>query len=105
MEDIHAPILLITGGDDQLWPSDLLCENVITRLKEHNHPYYYEHINFPNAGHSLGVPGLPTTQSVVTPFGKGMKLLLGGNPKDNSQAQFEAWQKVKVFFTNYLSTS
>lgn len=105
VEDIHGPILLISGVDDQLWPADLLSEKVITRLKEHNHPYYYEHINFPKAGHSFVAPGLPTTQSVVSPFGKGMKLLLGGNPKDNSQAQFDAWQSVKVFFTKYLPTT
>ena len=105
VEDIHGPILLISGGDDQLWPADLLSEKVITRLKEHNHPYYYEHINFPKAGHSFVAPGLPTTQSVVSPFGKGMKLLLGGNPKDNSRAQFDAWQSVKVFFTKYLPTT
>ncbi|WP_432355581.1 acyl-CoA thioester hydrolase/BAAT C-terminal domain-containing protein [Sporosarcina sp. A2] len=105
VEEINGPILLITGGDDQLWPSDWLSEKVITRLKEHNHPYYYEHINFPRAGHSFGVPGLPTTQSVVSPFGKGMKLLLGGNTKDNSKAQFEAWQKVKGFFNKYLTSN
>ena len=104
VENIHGHILLISGGDDQLWPADLLSERVITRLKEHNHPYYYEHINFSKAGHSFMAPGLPTTQSVVSPFGKGMELLLGGNPKDISQAQFEAWKRVKGFFNNYLTT-
>lgn len=105
VENIQGPILLVSGGDDQLWPADWLSEKVINRLKEHNHPYSYEHINFPNAGHSFVVPGLPATQSVTSPFGPEMTLLLGGNTKDNSQAQFEAWQKVKVFFTKYLSSS
>ncbi|MFJ7935580.1 acyl-CoA thioesterase/bile acid-CoA:amino acid N-acyltransferase family protein [Sporosarcina sp. NPDC096371] len=104
VEDIHGPILLISGGDDQLWPSDLLSEKVINRLKKHNHPYYYEHINFPRAGHSFGVPGFPTTQSVMSPFVNG-KLLLGGTPKENSQAQFDAWQRVKDFFNKYLTIS
>lgn len=104
VEDIQGPVLLISGGDDWLWPADLLSEKVITRLKEHNHPYTYEHINFPNAGHSFGVPGFPTSQSVVSLFGNG-KLLLGGTPKDNSQAQFEAWENVKVFFNKYLTVS
>ncbi len=104
VENINGPILLISGGDDQLWPADLLSEKIITRLNERNHPYDYEHINYPKAGHSFVVPGLPTTQSVVSPFAGGMKLLLGGNPKDNSQAQFDAWEKVKVFFDKYLTT-
>lgn len=99
VEDIHGSILLISGGDDQLWPADLLSEKMITRLKEHDHPYYYAHINYPKAGHSFVVPGLPTTQSVVSTY------LLGGNPKDNSQAQFDAWQRMKVFFNKYLTAS
>lgn len=104
VEDIHGPILLISGGDDQLWPSDLLSEKMITRLREHNHPYCFEHINFPKAGHSFGAPGYPTTQSVVSPFGNG-KLLLGGTPKDNSQAQFSAWQKAVDFLSESLTSN
>lgn len=104
VEDIHGPILLISGGDDQLWPADLLSEKMIIRLREHNHPYCYEHINFPKAGHSFVAPGFPTTQSVVSPFGNG-KLLLGGTPKDNSQAQFDAWQRAVDFFSEFLTTS
>ncbi|HLR68836.1 MAG TPA: acyl-CoA thioesterase/bile acid-CoA:amino acid N-acyltransferase family protein [Virgibacillus sp.] len=104
VEDIHGPILLISGGDDQLWPADLMSERMITRLTEHNHPYYYEHFNFPKAGHAFVTPGFSTTQSVVSPFGNG-KLLFGGTPKDNSHAQFEAWQRTVDFFSEYLSTS
>lgn len=103
VEAIQGPVLLISGGDDQLWPADLLSEKVITRLRKYDHPYDYEHINFPKAGHSFVMPGLPTTQSVVSPFGKNMKLLLGGNPQDNSQAQYSAWQSVKAFFNKYLN--
>lgn len=101
VEHINGPVLLISGGDDQLWPADLLSETVISRLREHNHPYDYEHKNFPKAGHSFGIPGLPTTQSVVSPFGKGA-LLLGGTPKDNAHAQYAAWQIVKDFLKNNL---
>lgn len=101
VEHINGPILLISGGDDQLWPADILSEKVISRLREHDHPHSFEHIHFPRAGHAVGIPGLPTTQSVVSPFGKG-SLLLGGTPKDNAQAQYDAWKKVKEFFNAYL---
>lgn len=103
VEDIQGPILLISGGDDQLWPADFLSEKVITRLKEHNHPYNFEHINFPKAGHSFSAPGFPTTQSVMSPFGNG-KLLLGGTPKDNSQAQSDAWRRTVAFFNEALTS-
>lgn len=101
VENINGPILLISGGDDQLWPADLLCKKVITRLKEHRHPYYYKHINYPKAGHSFVIPGFPTSQSVTSPYGKG-SLLLGGTPKDNAQAQFDAWQRTVDFFREFL---
>lgn len=101
VEGIQGPILLISGGDDQLWPADLLSEKVMTRLSEHNHPYRYEHIHFPNAGHSFSPPGYPTSQSIMAPFGSG-KLLLGGTPKDNAEAQFDAWQRMIDFFSESL---
>lgn len=101
VEHINGPVLLISGGDDQLWPADVLSEKVMNRLRQHNHPYSYEHINFPKAGHSFGIPGFPTSQSVVSPFGNGA-LLLGGTPKDNAQAQSDAWEKVKKFFHTYF---
>lgn len=103
VEDIQGPILLISGGDDQLWPSDVLSEKVISRLKEHNHSYRYEHIQYPDAGHSFSVPGYSTAQSVITPFGSG-NLLLGGTPKDNAQAQFDAWYRMIGFFNDSLKT-
>lgn len=101
VENINGPILLISGGDDQLWPADILSEKVMTRLKEHNHPYFYKHINYPKAGHSFVIPGLPTTQSVISPYGNG-KLLLGGWPKVNSEAQFDAWSRTVEFFSESL---
>lgn len=102
VEDIQGPVLLISGGDDQLWPADVLSEKVISRLKEHNHSYHYEHINFPNAGHSFTAPGYSTAQSVTSAFG-GNKLLLGGTPKDNAQAQFDAWYRMIGFFNDSLN--
>lgn len=102
VENINGPILLISGGDDQLWPADLLSEKVIARLKRHKHPYFYKHINYPKAGHSFAVPGLPTSQSVTSPYGQG-SLLLGGTPKDNAYAQFDAWQRTVDFFRESLN--
>ncbi len=103
VENIQGSILLISGGDDQLWPADILSEKVIARLKKYNHPYNFKHINFPKAGHSFSAPGFPTTQSVMSPFGNG-KLILGGTPKDNSQAQFDAWRRTVVFFNETLTS-
>lgn len=101
VENSKGPILLISGGDDQLWPADLLSEQVINRLRRHGYPYDYRHINFPKAGHSFGVPGLPTSQATRTPYGNG-NLLLGGTPKDQATAQFDAWKSVVAFLKKSL---
>lgn len=102
VEKIQGPVLLISGADDQLWPADVLSERAINRLCENQHPFYYEHITFPYAGHAFGVPGLPTTRSTEVSFHHGRKLLLGGHPAENAQAQRAAWDKVKDFFTTHL---
>ena len=102
VEKINGPILLISGGDDQLWPSDWLSEKVINRLEKNNHPYTYKHLNYPKAGHSFAVPTLPTTTSTETSFGENVILKLGGTPKDNAHAQMDAWQQIKEFFSEAL---
>lgn len=104
VEEIQGPILLISGGDDQLWPADILSEKINNKLRDHSYRYRFEHINYPKAGHSFAAPGYPTTQSVVSQFGNG-KLLLGGTPKDNAQAQLDAWQKTVDFFSESLISS
>lgn len=102
VENIHGPVLFISGGEDQLWPSNILSDRAIERLKRNKHPFYYKHVTYPRAGHSFVTPGLPTTQSDETPFASGMKLLLGGNPQDIAAAQADAWQKARLFFEKYL---
>ena len=36
------------------------------------------------------------------PFSAGVKLSLGGTPKDNAHAGQDAWTKVKAFFKAHL---
>lgn len=98
VEKINGSVLLISGGDDQLWPADIFSEEIMTRLRNNRHPYSYEHVTYELAGHAFGVPGLPTTESTEVPFFQGKNLYLGGNPKENAAAQRDAWNRVKEFF-------
>lgn len=93
VENSNANILLVSGGDDQLWPSDLLCERVINRLKEKQYTYNVQHLTFKHAGHSIGIPGFPTTTSTVIPGW----LELGGTPHANAHAQYQSWAEIKLF--------
>lgn len=98
VENIKGSILLISGGDDQLWPADLLCQNIMNRLEKYNHPFIYKHLNLKKAGHAIGLPGFPTSTSLIAAG----NLLLGGTPQENAAAQFEAWEEVKKFFKTEL---
>ena len=43
VERICGPVLLISGTDDQLWPSTMMCEMITERLKVRCHQYAYKH--------------------------------------------------------------
>ncbi len=51
VESIQGVILLISGMQDHLWPSTLMSEQIMNRLKMKEFDYHYEHIKF-NSGHN-----------------------------------------------------
>jgi nucleolar protein 56 len=52
VENIDGPVVLVSGGDDGLWPSARLQGIAADRLDEHGHPNY-EHIVYEDAGHFI----------------------------------------------------
>ena len=44
VERIDGPVLLISGGDDAMWPSALMAGKVAARLAAHHHPYPVENL-------------------------------------------------------------
>lgn len=100
VEKASCPILLISGEDDQLWPSKRMAERIMERLKVHKYPYQYQHISYPNAGHRIKVPGLerssyePISEDTVTHE----ILQLGGTYEGNKAASEQSWGEVLEFF-------
>ena len=60
VENVKAPILLVSGKDDQTWPSTEFSEMIVKRLKKHNFKYDYKHIAVENAGHHVFLPDFIT---------------------------------------------
>src|SRR5690606_476792 len=56
VEKINGPILLLSGADDQIWPSGPQCEMIMQRLKQSRHPYVDRHVCYAGAGHFIN-PG------------------------------------------------
>lgn len=53
VENINAPILLLSAENDALWCSKQMGEHIIKRLQEKEFKYTYRHIVFPYASHIL----------------------------------------------------
>jgi acetyl esterase/lipase len=65
VEKTRGPILLVSGTDDQMWPSSELADIVLRRLEAHRHPFPFRHMKYPGAGHLILVPYWPLTVRAV----------------------------------------
>ncbi|HET6895643.1 MAG TPA: acyl-CoA thioester hydrolase/BAAT C-terminal domain-containing protein [Candidatus Baltobacteraceae bacterium] len=95
LEDIHGPVLMLAGTDDQIWNSVAQCQTAMTYLHAHHHPYADACLQYAGAGHMFlfATPQHPLTQAAMGPFA----LLLGGTPQANLDAAKQAWPKVSAF--------
>ena len=100
VEQINGPILLISGKDDQIWPSSVLSEIAMDRLRENDHPYPYEHLSYEEAGHIIGLPYWPTTGwGIINPL-TGELFNTGGTPQSDAAASADSWQRLLAFLEN-----
>ncbi|KXH81229.1 acyl-CoA thioester hydrolase/BAAT C-terminal domain-containing protein [Chryseobacterium kwangjuense] len=51
VENIKAPVLLMSGKQDEICPSSEMSDKIIQRLKDHHFKYHYDHIKF-EGGHT-----------------------------------------------------
>lgn len=98
VEKINGPVLLISGTDDQLWPSTRLSEMVIERLKAHGHPFPSEHLRYEGAGHLIALPGYEPARSWTRRYE------LGGSQEVNEAANADSWTKVRGFLNEHLKS-
>ena len=78
-ERVRGPVLLVTGGDDQVWNAYELSLVAQRRREEAGLPV--RHLSHPQAGHFLSVPGLPTDSFPQA----------GGEAWADAQLQLRAW--------------
>jgi dienelactone hydrolase len=97
VERIKGPVLMVSGRDDQLWPSFELAEIARRRLEAHNHPWPLEHISYPDAGHSMAPPYAPTTATTTVHPVNRLTYALGGMPKGQIEANAAYWTRTLDF--------
>jgi dienelactone hydrolase len=103
VEETCGAILLISGGDDHLWPAGEMSEAIVARLKRLKFPHAVEHLHYPKAGHMLRYPFLPTT-SRVSPNKhlRSAKFSFGGNAEADAAAQADSWRRTISFLHTHL---
>jgi pimeloyl-ACP methyl ester carboxylesterase len=92
VEQINGPVLLLSGQDDQIWPSALMAGRVMDRLRRNRYPYGYDHLSYEGAGHWLPAAYVP-----MRGLRQGMKLAIGGTPDGTARAQADSWPKILDF--------
>ncbi len=102
VENANAAILLISGDDDQMWPSTLFSSKVVDRLHERQYPHPFEHLQYAGVGHDIRMPYLPLSPSES--FHPVEKLLfdMGGTPGPQAYAVEDSWTKVLGFLNAHL---
>ena len=103
VENMRGPVLLVSGGDDHLWPAAEMSEAILVRLKRNNFAHAAERLHYPAAGHMLRYPFLPTTPRVSSnKHLRGAKFSFGGNPEADAAAQENAWFRSIAFLQKHL---
>jgi nucleolar protein 56 len=91
LERIRAPILLVSAGDDGVWPSRYLQNRAEARLDAMDYEYRVEHHSYDGAGHGVGVPFLPTWPNRPSgPF--------GGTLAETAVAEADSWPRAVEYF-------
>lgn len=92
VERIRGSMLLVCGGQDQIWQS---CQNIAaiqTRLRAHHSPMRPTVLSYPDAGHFVGglVPYIPTTSTSGQTV-SGVDAQAGGTFEADQAARANGW--------------
>ncbi len=102
VEKIMAPLLLIAGVEDKMWPSSYMSRCIIEKRRAAGLDYKDELCIYPRVGHVIRFPYVPTTVPWMATSPKGMTLNFGGEAKAVADAQLDAWRQIKTFLGKHL---
>jgi uncharacterized protein len=88
IERAAGPVLLISGGEDRMWPARRMCRMLVERAQRLGHSQRVRHLDFADAGHALFAVE-PETE-VKSP----LPVDLGGSEAATARAHASAWPEV-----------
>jgi len=95
VERIEAPILFVSGDDDQMWPASEMTAALVRRRARARRSGD-RHLSFAEAGHIIRPPLVPTTVTWTE------GLYSGGTPEGSAGASVGAWREILRFLDDYL---
>ena len=101
VERSRGPILMISGQEDHM-SSPKLAEIAEQRAKHYNFSFDVEHLSYPDAGHLLTLPYLPTTIRQSRHPIRHVDVDYGGTPAGDAFARADSWPKVLKFLQKSL---
>jgi dienelactone hydrolase len=105
VEQTHGAILLMSGEDDQLWPSSRFAEIAMQRLNAASFPHAFEHRRYPDAGHFACLPpNLPARTAAARHALIPMSFAFGGSPRGNAAASADLWPRIVEFLLEHLAS-
>ncbi len=78
-------MLLASGHDDEIWPAEEMGNAIGLRLTENGFKYSWEHLKYPNAGHTLSET-----------------LMMGGTVEGNRAARNDLSKKMLAFLEGLI---
>lgn len=98
VEKIEAPVLLISGTDDRIWPAEESCVAIKDRLKNAGFKYEVKHISIEGGGHTCFLPNLITANHGLLIDGDPS----GGSPKADAHGGYLSWKEIIDFLHRHL---
>jgi pimeloyl-ACP methyl ester carboxylesterase len=89
VEKCTGPVLLVSGGDDRVWPTARMCNMLVDRMAGRSRGDRIRHLHYPRAGHMLFPYSRPADTQVPE-----MPVDHGGSPEDDAAAHADAWPTV-----------
>ena len=95
---IVAPILLIAGEDDRLWPSALMAQTLADNFSRFARRSGARVVIYKGAGHLISKSLLPAGSTRIA----GGRIETGGTPAGNAAAGADAWDLTVAFLRKHL---
>ena len=102
VEKIRGPVLLVSGADDQMWPSAAMGEDIRLRLEAAGHPFEVRHLSYDGAGHAVSILRADSYPTTARHSITHMVFDLGGSESVNKTASESARTEALRFLSRHV---